>query len=253
MIFFSKTLIIAAFIFLSLALNAQAVTDEAYIDEETFFNEDIEQDLGKRSIRDPFKKLNKKVFRFNDWMYRRALAPLARGYRKVMPDPAEKGVRNFIRNIKFPIRLVGSLLQGKVKRASKETGAFIVNSTLGIGGLFRPAKDIKPLADIPAEDLGQAFAKWGINDGVYIVLPILGPTSLRDGIARLGTRVIDPLASSSNLIEDNELRILTQGINAVAEAGPVLEQYEAMTESSVDPYEAIKDAYKQHRDNQIKN
>ena len=152
---------------------------EGYIDESDLYDDD-EFEESASHIADPLKGFNKAVFKFNDFAYVKVMRPISRGYENMMPDPAEKGLKNFFTNLKYPVRLTGSLLQFKFKRAGQETGKFLLNTTIGLGGFMNPAKDVEGL-NPPKEDIGQALGRWGIGHGFYLVLPLLGPTSLLSG------------------------------------------------------------------------
>ena len=154
--------------------------DDEYADEE-----DVEL------IPDPLIGLNTGFYHFNDKMYFWLLKPVARGYEFVIPMEFRSVIRNMFYNIRFPVRFINCLLQGKGQKAVAEASGFFLNTTIGILGhgqcgialaVFRPSK----------EDLGQTFAVWGIGNGAYLTLPFLGPSSLRDGLGRVGDTFLDP-------------------------------------------------------------
>ncbi len=138
---------------------------------------------------DPFEPVNRVVFTFNDFLDKWLLKPAATAYKAVMPEFAEKGVRNFFGNLGEVRNLVHNTLQGKLDGSAKSTGRFLINSTVGIGGLFDVASKIG--IPLEREDLGQTLGSWGINSGPYLVLPFVGPSSLRDGLGI----VVDPFFS----------------------------------------------------------
>src|SRR3989449_2651146 len=140
---------------------------------------------------DPWEKFNEKMFTFNYNLDRYALKPIARGYRAVMPDQAQIMIDNAFSNITWVPRFVNSLLQGKWEGALREVSRFVVNSTLGFGGLFDAAKtgDIKP----SREDFGQTLGFWGAGPGPYLVMPFFGPMTVRDGIGRGVDGAMNPL------------------------------------------------------------
>lgn len=140
---------------------------------------------------DPWEGFNRAVFRFNDQVDRYALKPVAKGYRKITPRPVRTGITNFFRNLKMPVVMLNDLLQGKPRAAGQDLSRFLVNSTLGFVGFV----DASTVLGIPRndEDFGQTLAVWGVPNGPYLVLPFLGPSTVRDG-AGFGVDVaVDPV------------------------------------------------------------
>ncbi|HKK19226.1 MAG TPA: VacJ family lipoprotein, partial [Opitutales bacterium] len=158
-------------------LPAGAYAAEAYLSEEDFYAEEVEDTV---DVSDPLEPINRYTFEFNDFVYLNLVQPLADGYQAVTPDPVEEGASNFFNNLKYPVRLAGNLLQGRLNGAWVETGRFAINSTVGIGGVFTPADRVEGFAPIPKEDIGQALGSWGVAEGPYLVIPFLGPFNLRD-------------------------------------------------------------------------
>jgi phospholipid-binding lipoprotein MlaA len=190
---------------------------------------------------DPLEPLNRVVFAFNDTADRYVIRPVAKGYNTVVPKPVRTGVGNFFNNWTYPITIVNSFLQGKFKQGASDTGRFLVNSTVGLLGIFDPATKMNlPEHD---EDFGQTFARWGIAQGPYIVLPILGPATLRSGVGLLGDTQINPVTQ----LNDSSIRaklVITWFIESrAALVGPD----EAMRDA-FDPYLFMRDAYLQNRD-----
>ena len=146
--------------------------DLSFLDEE---DEVIE-------VYDPFEKFNRGMFWFNDKAYFYVMKPVAKGWRWLAPEPLRLGIRNFFSNLRAPIRFVNAALQGKFRDAGNELTRFGVNSTLGIGGLFDPAKAHFGI-ERKIEDTGQTLAHYGVGPGPYLVLPFLGPSNFRDGMA----------------------------------------------------------------------
>ncbi|MEM9158509.1 MAG: VacJ family lipoprotein [Verrucomicrobiota bacterium] len=219
--------------------------EEEFLDANSLF-EDEAKDL---SIVDPLRPINKAIFNFNDFVYLKALKPVSKGYQAIMPDQAEKSVGNFFNNLKYPSRLVGNLMLVKLKQATQETGKFLVDTTIGIGGLLKPSKDIDGL-NPPKEDIGQGLASWGLGHGFYVVLPFSGPTSLRDGIGNFGDSYVEPIPEPWSQVDESAVRLGLQGLEIINDSPTLLEAYEALKESAIDPYEAMKDAYLQRRNAQ---
>jgi phospholipid-binding lipoprotein MlaA len=214
--------------------------EELSFEESLYFDEDP---ATERIITyDPFEGFNRAMFSFNDAAFRYVLTPVGRGYDAVVPDLAQKGIGNFFYNLGAPARMVSALLQGKPKLAGQELGGFLANSTVGIGGLLRPSDEIfeEPL---PEEDLGQTFGSWGIEQGPYLVLPLLGPTTLRDGVGRVGEIWLSPY----HYMKDEDLTYSLRLLELTNELPGLSEQYEDMREASVDPYTALRDAYLKYR------
>lgn len=203
-------------------------------------------------VSDPFEKFNRSMFRFNDGFYTYILRPVSKGYTKVTPRPVRTGLTNFFDNIRFPIRFAGALLQGKVGRATKETGKFLVNTTAGFAGFIRVSNDIPQLADVPPEDVGQAFGRWGVKPGPFLVLPILGPTSTRDLVGRTGDFFLTP--TNWHWMESYDWRLrtgvaVTDTVNSLPH---ILQTYDDMKASALDPYLSVRDGYISYREAQVK-
>lgn len=130
--------------------------------------------------RDPFEKYNRGMTRFNLKADEVVLQPVARGYKKVVPSPIRNGLHNFFLNLREPLNMVYDLLQGKWAMAGRDAGRFAINTTLGLGGV----NDVASYMDLPRrdEDFGQVLAVWGVSSGPHLVLPLLGPSNIRDGI-----------------------------------------------------------------------
>ncbi len=152
----------------------------------------------KKDDKDPLEPYNRLMTSFNDTLYMNVLNPIAKGYAKVLPEDIRVGISNFIHNITFPIRFVNNILQFKVNYAAEELGRFTVNSTIGILGFMDPAKEKFNLQK-REEDFGQTLGYYGIGEGVHIVLPIYGPSNLRDTIGLFADGYIDPLSNIGDL------------------------------------------------------
>jgi len=239
-------LLIAAF--LTTTLRAQMVPVLPQEDED---------DVVVVAVADPFENFNRAMFRFNDGAFTYVLRPINRGYEFVVPSPVRKGLGNAFDNVKFPVRFAGSLLQGKVRRATRETGKFVVNTVGGVGGLLRPAEKIPALADLPEEDLGQVFAVWGMPAGPYLVLPLLGPSNPREVLGFAGDYVLmptnwDSLNVGNRTWIDEDYRTLVTVTEFVSALPSVVGAYDAITGEAIDPYIALRDAYASHRETETK-
>ena len=226
-----------------LAFNLAAQDDG--LSEDDLFADDFDRE-SVVSINDPFEPVNRVIFSFNDGLYTHVAKPFANGYTAIMPDPVEKGVDNFFLNLKFPSRFVGNIMQGKLKRAGQETGRFLVNTTAGIGGLFDPASEMEGL-DPPKEDIAQGLASWGIGHGFYIVIPFRGPTSLRDFAGDFADRAPEPIPQPWTLVDESTDRFYLQLVEVVNGLPSVMDLYDSMRRSAIDPYASVRDAYAQRR------
>ncbi|MGK0239740.1 MAG: phospholipid-binding lipoprotein MlaA [Candidatus Pelagisphaera sp.] len=212
---------------------------------------DDEDGSSQGSIADPLEGLNRKIFGFNNFVYKKVVNPFTRQYARVVPKEARKGVHNFFSNLEYPIRFTGNVLQFKFGRATQETGKFLVNSTVGIGGLLEITKG-DPALDVPKEDIGQAFGSWGIDHGFYIVIPLLGPSSFRDFVGRFGGNAVDPISEPWSHVDDSQDRIILKATDTINNFPEIIDFYNSITDSAIDPYAAIRDGYTQYRANQVK-
>ncbi|MGD2062731.1 MAG: VacJ family lipoprotein [Nitrospirota bacterium] len=205
---------------------------------------DLDEDLFSEPelvVRDPFERVNRAIFTFNDKLYFYVLKPVARVFRKV-PEPVRVSVGNFFSNLAAPIRVANNTLQGKIGPAGGELMRFIINTTIGIGGLFDPAKRY---AGIPQfqEDFGQTLGRYGLGAGPYLVLPVLGPSNVRDGVGWVVDRFLDPL---TYVVDDREYWA-AKGSDAVNTTSLDKDTYEGIKRDELDPYLFIRDAYAQRR------
>lgn len=199
------------------------------------------QGNAKRDPRDPLESLNRATFKFNDALDRAVLKPTAKGYKKVTPQFVQTGVSNFFDNLGQPTIIVSDLLQAKFKPALSDTGRFLMNTTLGVGGLFDPATAAG--LDKNDEDLGQAFGKWGIPTGPYLMVPFLGPTDLRDGVGQVGEIWTNP----NNYVERDAWRYSIYGVGALNTRASLLDTEETLSKT-FDKYAFIRNSYLQRRE-----
>ncbi|MBW2055575.1 MAG: VacJ family lipoprotein [Deltaproteobacteria bacterium] len=214
--------------------------------DEDFFEEEFEED--KVYVADPLSPWNRAMFHFNDKLYFWALKPLARGYKAVAPEFFRTGVKNFFRNITTPIRLVNCMLQAKGEAAAVELTRFVVNTTIGVLGFGSPADKYPKLAPPDSEDLGQTLGNYGLGNGLYLVWPILGPSTLRDSIGRAGDFFLDPVS----YVEPAEASMGIRAFDTVNNTSFRIGAYVSIKKSAIDPYTALRDIYLQVRENKIK-
>jgi phospholipid-binding lipoprotein MlaA len=199
------------------------------------------------SVADPLEGFNRAMFVVNDRLYFWLLKPVARGYRAAMPRPARSAVRNFFVNIKAPVRIVNNILQGRFRDAEAEWARFLLNSTVGVLGFGDPASTHPKLA-LRDEDLGQTLAVYGLGDGFFLFLPILGPSTLRDSAGMTGDWFLSP----TFYVEPLELSLGISGYNQVNRLSFHIGDYESLKNAALDPYVSIRDGYIQMRRAQIK-
>ena len=199
---------------------------------------------------DPIQPVNRGVFWFNHQLYHYAFHPLCRAYKAVLPSPVRTGIYNVFDNLEYPVRFVNDLLQWQPKRAGLETEKFLVNSTVGVAGIFRPSDKIASLKDVPKTDTGVTLAKWGVPDGCYIVWPVLGPKSLRDTVGFAGDLALYPVAWVTYGVVGGltgATTLAVSGPDAARTTSDKIDTYNTLTRSSVDRYLAVRSAYEQNR------
>lgn len=198
----------------------------------------------KRDPRDPLERINRSTFAFNDALDRAVLKPVAKTYRKVAPRFVERGVANFFDNLDQPTVILSDLLQAKFKPALSDTARLLLNTTLGVGGLLDPATAAG--LDKNDEDLGQAFGKWGIPSGPYLMVPFFGPSTVRDGVGSVGQVYTDPL----HYVERDKVRYGIAAVGLVDMRAGLLEVEDSL-EQVFDKYAFTRNAYLQRREYQV--
>lgn len=205
------------------------------------------------AAQDPLEKVNRKIWGVDMFADRHVLKPIAKGYRAVAPQPVRSGVSNFFANLTEPWSLVNNVLQGQFKRAGRNLKRFVLNTTVGVAGVMDHASKVgvKPAN----EDFGQTMAHYGVNGGPYLVLPLLGPSTLRDAVGSGIAYLADPFSIA--LREWNISVWYKRGISAVrivsARSDLLDSGGDAFLETSLDPYAAARSAYLQHRRAEILN
>ncbi len=194
---------------------------------------------------DPLQPFNRAMFSFNDALDKAVLKPAAEGYRAVLPGVARTGVSNFFANLEDVWIAANNLMQGKVTDAIGDAARFVFNSTFGLFGLIDIASDI----GLPKhnEDFGQTLGRWGIGSGPYLVLPILGPSTLRDGAGLLLDMQADWVTQNSDVATRNT----TYAIRAVNSRANLLETTSVVEEAALDKYSFVRDAWLQRRRNLV--
>ncbi len=199
------------------------------------------------TIADPWEPFNRAMFTFNDRLYFWVLKPVAEGYSAVVPEPARVSVGNFFSNLRSPIRFVNCLLQAQFIGAATELFRFMLNSTIGLAGLFDPAggEEIGLLRQ--DEDFGQTLGSYGVGQGFYIVWPFLGPSSPRDTLGMIGDYFSYPIS----YLDPWYAWLAVRGYQAVNDTSLQIGDYEAIKEAALDPYISIRNAYIQYRQKKV--
>jgi phospholipid-binding lipoprotein MlaA len=227
-------------------VNAPPYGDYSDEDESLDYPEEKAQaDVGK--IADPIEPFNRAMYHFNDRLYFWVLKPVAEGYSKVVPEPARISVSNFFSNLWTPVRLVNCLLQVNPMGALTELFRFMINSTIGVAGLFDPASSEEINLQAQDEDFGQTLGFYGVGQGFYIVWPILGPSSPRDTVGRVGDYFTYPIS----YLDPWYVWTAVRGYEEVNDVSLRIGDYEALKDAAIDPYVAIRDAYVQYRQKKV--
>lgn len=201
--------------------------------------------------KDPFESINRGVYKFNDVADRAVIKPVATAYKTVTPSPIRKGVSNFFSNIGMLTTIANDLLQLKFAHAFTDAGRFVINSTFGIAGLI----DVASMDNIEKrnEDFGQTLGHWGVDTGAYLVLPFLGPSTVRDATGLLFDTVnTDPITYTHNI---GQIRLHNQLRTAqlIDKRTQLLDATDIVDNASIDPYAFLRDAYLQRRASQVQD
>ena len=220
---------------------------------------DNELELSKtqpKEIKDCFEKLNRATFSFNQGLDRAIIKPIAEGYRK-LPDPIQKGTNNAVKNLSNLITIPNNILQGDIKLALINTGRLAVNTTIGILGTIDVANKMGfPKYEI--EDYGQTLGTWGVGPGCYIVLPVLGPSNLRDTAGSFvnimgGDPWYNASAHGNNEFLSEQIYLTSKALSGINFRSNNIESLDNLEQNSIDFYASIKSLYTQDRENKIKN
>ncbi|MGB1581382.1 MAG: MlaA family lipoprotein, partial [Nevskiales bacterium] len=188
---------------------------------------------------DPYEGINREIYDFNLALDRYVLRPTARGYVRYTPDLLRTGVDNFLTNFFYPRTMINSLLQGKIVAGGQDLGRFLVNSTIGVLGIF----DVATPMGIPKhkEDFGQTLGHWGLGHGAYLVLPVFGPSSARD----LSGRIVDIAFTSTTYIDSDPAFVIT--VADIINLRAKLLKLDRSIEEAFDPYSFVRGSYLQNR------
>ena len=203
------------------------------------------QGIDAGTIPDPLEPINRGIFKFNTALDIVLLDPLASGYNAILPEPIRNGIRNFLRNLRTPLYAANNLLQGNVGDAGVSTARFIMNSTVGVAGIFDVAKTQG--LNFEQEDFGQTLAVWGVGDGFYIVWPLLGPSSLRDSAGMGVDAYADPVRIITFNNDEEWIYYTRNGIEALDTKAQLVDTMKDVRKTSLDYYSSVKSIYEQRR------
>lgn len=206
---------------------------------------EAEGDFARPPVSDPWEGLNRKIHSFNNFADKFVLRPIAVGYERAFPEPVRVGVSRFFSNLKMPMTAVNQALQGRPGDAAQSVGRFAVNTTVGIVGLFDPASRVG-LPEPDDEDFGQTLANWGWRDSRYLVVPLLGPRTLRDTVAIAGDLPLSPISHIQDSTTATVL-LAAQVIDVRTRMLPV----DTLRRDALDDYLFVRDAWAQQRNHQI--
>lgn len=198
--------------------------------------------------RDPLEGLNRGIYKFNDVADKAVVKPVAGAYKAALPSPVRTGVNNFFDNLTTLTTMINNLLQFKFSRAMDDAGRFVINTTFGVAGLIDVAsKDGVPKHN---EDFGQTLGHWGVGSGPYLVLPFVGPSTVRDtaGFA-VDTTFFDPIYQLNDIRTRNQLYI----VKLIDTRAQYLPASDLLDEAALDPYAFMRDAYLQRRESQVQD
>lgn len=206
---------------------------------------------GSASNDDPLEGYNRVMFKINDIVDQAVMQPVAMGYRKFIPKPARNCVRNFLHNLHTPINAGNNLLQGDIEGVATDLSRFMINTTIGIAGLFDVAKETG-LSYRP-EDFGQTMGVWGISPGPYLVLPLLGPSSIRDTVGLAADSYADPVRIYLRNTDRMGLYYTRVALIGLDNREALLDAIWDLRKHSIDFYAATRSAYFQERDAMVHN
>jgi phospholipid-binding lipoprotein MlaA len=200
----------------------------------------------KPDPRDRFERANRSVYAFNKTIDHAILRPVARGYVKVTPRPVRRGISNFFANIDYPITIINDALQGKVRDSLRDVARFGINTVVGVGGLFDPAAHWG--FERHDEDFGQTLGKWGVHPGPYLMLPIFGPSTVRDAPAK----VVDHFTTPRTYLLSTNADLGLSVVGVVDKRAGLLDTDE-MIDNAYDPYAFLRNAWLQRREYQVRD
>jgi phospholipid-binding lipoprotein MlaA len=202
-------------------------------------------------VKDSLVGFNRAMFAFNNGFIKYFARPLNTGYTSVVPPVARTGIKNFFYNIKMPVRFFNCLFQGKIKGVGTELARLVINSTVGVGGLWDPSTKLFHIKK-QERDFGQTLGKGKVGSGAYIVWPFFGPSNVRDTAGGIVDAGLNPLSWVSFFFLAPLESVGTYAGNAVNDADGKIANYDTITKPAIDPYIALQDAYMKNREKRMK-
>ena len=202
------------------------------------------------TTRDPFEPFNRAMFSFNEVVDRYALEPIAKGYRAITPDEFREGVGNVLHNLRAPVTFANDVLQAEPKRAGATFARFGINTTLGVAGIFDVASTFG--LQKHSEDFGQTLGVWGVPSGPYLVLPILGPSTIRDSSGALVDIALNPI-NYAEFDGADTFRATRTTLSVLNGRAAAIDAIQSMRDTSIDPYVSIRTTYVILRESAIRN
>jgi len=241
---------ISFFIIIFLLFNKSSYAQSKKTNNYQITESEFESEFENNKNIDPYEKINRKIYAFNDFLDRNFLQYVARGYRKFVPKFSRKAIRNFSTNLSLPLSAINSLAQGKIDNTLSTMSTFLINSTVGIGGIIDVAssKSIK----YNYEDFAQTFGFYGLKGETYLYLPIFGPKTVSDFVGFTVDKLVDPLSINTfnfggSALNNNDYIISYNFVDIVDKRESLLNITDAIKENSFDPYATIRSAYLQKR------
>ncbi len=220
--------------------------------------DDFDDEFGTEQVDDswdPLKIYNVPMTLINDFVYMHIMSPITKGYKYLVTKNIREGVSNVFHNVQFPIRFANNILQLKFKNAAEEGARFVINSTYGLAGFIDIAR-IDGGIEEHDEDFGQTLGFYGVGDQVHLVLPLFGPSNLRDTLGLIGDNFVDPFYYAQktrwNIFDDNKAYLFINTYRTGNEYSLHVDKYESIRKDSIDLYKLLKSAYEQRREALIK-
>ena len=220
-------------------------------------SEDLTKANNTDTASECFEGFSRAMFKLNHGLDKVVFEPVAKGYR-ALPVPIRKGTGNVVSNLRSLLTFSNNVLQGDFARAGNTAGRFVINSTVGILGIWDPASALGIEAQ-GKEDFGQTMGKWGINSGCYFVLPVIGPTTARDAVGLVGNMFLDPVYQITHNTEVEDRTFSEHNYWYYRSTGAVdfraknIESFDSLEENSIDLYASVKSLYLQNRNKKISN
>ncbi|MEQ8557549.1 MAG: VacJ family lipoprotein [Henriciella sp.] len=211
-----------------------------------------EQSAASTEVYDPFEGWNRGVYQFNEVVDKAAIEPAARAYRVATPGLFREGVRNVLTNLRQPVVFANTILQGNPDASGETFGRFLINTTVGVVGIFDVASTLG--VSKHDEDFGQTLGVWGVDEGPFLMLPLMGPSNLRDAFGRGVDNAFDPLnyAEFDEPITDDEFRVTRAVVGAISTRERLIETIETLRDQP-EPYIALRRTYTSQREAAIRN